>query len=127
MFEHKSEPLLPRRAFYARMAQSGAVVAGIIAFSLFVGSAGYHYLGDLPWIDSLLNASMILAGMGPVDPLKTASAKLFATFYALYSGVAFLSIMVVLMAPLLHRFLHKFHLEVSEEKQDDQDGDELQK
>ena len=70
---------------------------------------------------------MILTGMGPVDPLKTASAKLFATFYALYSGIAFLTMMAVLMAPLLHRFLHKFHLEVSEEKQDDQDGDELQK
>ena len=78
MFEHKSEPLVPRWAFYARMAQSAAIVAGIIACSLFVGSAGYHYLGDLPWIDSLLNASMILAGMGPVDPLKTDSAKLFA-------------------------------------------------
>ena len=127
MFEHKSEPLLPRWAFYARMAQSGAVVAGIIAFSLFVGSAGYHYLGGLPWIDSLLNASMILAGMGPVDPLKTASAKLFATFYALYSGVAFLTIMAVLMAPLLHRLLHKFHMEISEDEQDDQDDDEPRK
>jgi hypothetical protein len=62
---------------------------------------------------------MILAGMGPVDPLKTASAKLFATFYALYSGVAFLSIMAVLVAPLLHRLLHKFHMEISEEGQDD--------
>jgi len=121
MFEHKSEPLLPRWAFYARMAQSGAVVAGIIAFSLFVGSAGYHCLGGLPWIDSLLNASMILAGMGPVDPLKTASAKLFATFYALYSGVAFLTIMAVLMAPLLHRLLHKFHMETSEDEREDQE------
>ena len=115
MFEHKSEPLVPRWAFYARMARSGAIVAGIITFSLFVGSAGYHRLGGLPWIDSLLNASMILAGMGPVDPLKTAAAKLFATFYALYSGVAFLTIMAVLMAPLLHRLLHKFHMEISED------------
>ena len=108
-------------AFYVRMAQSGAVVAGIIAFSLLVGSAGYHYLSDLPWIDSLLNASMILAGMGPVDPLTTASAKLFATFYALYSGVAFLTIMAVLMAPLLHRLLHKFHMEISEDEREGQD------
>ena len=121
MFEHKSEPLLSRWAFYARMARSGAVVAGIVAFSLFVGSAGYHYFGGLPWIDALLNASMILTGMGPVDPLKTASAKLFATFYALYSGIAFLTMMAVLMAPLLHRLLHKFHLEVSEDDQDDDD------
>jgi hypothetical protein len=86
-----------------------------------VGSAGYHYVAGLPWIDSLLNASMILAGMGPVDPLKTDSAKLFATFYALYSGVAFLSIMAVLMAPLLHRLLHSFHMEISKDDQEEQD------
>jgi hypothetical protein len=111
MFEHKSEPLLPRGAFYARLAQTAAVVMGIVVFSLFLGSAGYHYLGDLPWIDSLLNASMILAGMGPVDPLRSSAAKLFATFYALYSGIAFLTMVAILMAPLLHRFLHKFHME----------------
>jgi hypothetical protein len=121
MFEHKSESLLPRSAFYARMARCGAVVAGIIVFSLFLGSAGYHYFGSLPWIDALLNASMILTGMGPVDPLKTASAKLFATFYSLYSGVAFLTMMAVLVAPLLHRFLHKFHLDVTEDDQEDQE------
>src|SRR5512141_2005444 len=119
MFEHKSRPLLPRPAFYARMAKSVGVVAAIVAFSLLLGSAGYHYFGGLPWIDALLNASMILTGMGPVDPLKTASAKLFATFYALYSGIAFLTIMAVLMAPLLHRLLHKFHMEISEKDQDD--------
>lgn len=114
-FEHKHQRLLPARAFYARMARSGLVTVGIVAFSLLLGSAGYHYLGDLPWIDALLNASMILTGMGPVDPLKTAGAKLFATFYALYSGIAFLTMVAVLMAPLLHRFLHRFHLEVRED------------
>ena len=115
MFEHKSEPLLPRWAFYGRMARSGALVTGIVAFSLFLGSAGYHFFGSLPWVDALLNASMILTGMGPVDPLKTTSAKLFDTFYSLYSGVAFLTMMAVLVAPLLHRFLHKFHLDVGED------------
>lgn len=119
MFENKNRPLLARRDFWARMARSGAVVAGIVAFSLLLGSAGYHYLGGLPWIDALLNASMILTGMGPVDPLKTAPAKLFATFYALYSGIAFLTMMAVLVAPLLHRFLHKFHLEISEDEHDE--------
>jgi hypothetical protein len=127
MFEHKGEPLLSRSAFYARMARSGAVVAGIVAFSLFLGSAGYHYFGGLAWIDALLNASMILTGMGPVDPLKTASAKLFATFYALYSGIAFLTMMAVLVGPVLHRFLHKFHVEVSDDERDDQDDDEPRK
>ena len=120
MFEHKSQPLLTPLAFYARMARSVAVVAGIVAFSLYLGSAGYHYLGGLAWIDALLNASMILTGMGPVDPLPSAAAKLFATFYALYSGIAFLTVMAVLVAPLLHRFLHKFHLEIGE--QDDKDA-----
>jgi hypothetical protein len=114
MFEHKSESLLPRKAFYARFAWSVAATAAIVAFSLFLGSAGYHYLGNLPWIDSLLNASMILAGMGPVDPIRSTAAKLFASFYALYSGIAFLTMVAILMAPLLHRFLHKFHLEAGE-------------
>jgi hypothetical protein len=121
MFEHKSEPLLPKSQFYSRMARSVAAVAGIVAFSLLLGSAGYHYCGDVPWIDALLNASMILTGMGPVDPMKTVAAKLFATFYALYSGIAFLTVVAVLMAPLFHRFLHKFHLEVSDESEKDQD------
>ena len=115
MFEHKNKPLLPRRKFYQRIVRSVGIVIGIVAFSLFMGSAGYHYFAGLPWIDALLNASMILTGMGPVDPVKTTAAKLFATFYALYSGIAFLTIMAILMAPLLHRFLHKFHLEMSEE------------
>jgi len=114
MFEHRSQPLLSSREFFGRMARTVAVVAGIVAFSLLMGSAGYHYLGDLPWIDSLLNASMILGGMGPVDPIRSSAAKLFASFYALYSGIAFLTMVAILMAPLLHRFLHKFHLEVNE-------------
>jgi hypothetical protein len=114
MFEHRSKPLLPRRAFYARFAWSVAATVCIVAFSLLMGSAGYHYLGELPWIDSLLNASMILAGMGPVDPIRSNAAKLFASFYALYSGIAFLTMVAILMAPLLHRFLHKFHLELSD-------------
>ena len=116
MYEHKSQPLLPRQKFYHRMARSVAIVAGIVAFSLFMGSAGYHYLDALPWIDALLNASMILAGMGPVDPVKSTAAKLFATSYALYSGIAFLTMIAILMAPLLHRFLHEFHLETKGDK-----------
>ncbi len=115
MYEHKSKPLLPRRMFYRRMLRNACIVAAIVVFSLCMGSAGYHYLAGLPWIDALLNASMILAGMGPVDPVKSTAAKLFATFYALYSGIAFLSMMAILMAPLLHRFLHQFHLEEQDE------------
>ena len=87
----------------------------VVAFSLLLGSTGYHYLGELPWIDALLNASMILTGMGPVDPMKTTAAKLFATFYALYSGIAFLTMMAVILAPVVHRLMHKLHADVEEE------------
>ena len=82
-----------------------------MAVSLLFGSAGYYYFGKLPWIDALLNAAMILTGMGPVNRMTTLGGKLFATFYALYSGVAFLTMMSVVLAPLVHRMLHKFHLD----------------
>jgi hypothetical protein len=77
---------------------------------LGVGTLGYHHFGHLEWIDALLNAAMILTGMGPVDPMKTAPGKLFATFYCLFSGIVFLSLMAIIMAPIYHRFLHTFHL-----------------
>lgn len=80
-----------------------------IAFSLFLGAAGYHFTEDLTWLDATLNAAMILSGMGPVDVLRTAGGKFFATFYSLYSGIAFLSIAAILLAPIIHRFLHRFH------------------
>ena len=76
-----------------------------------MGSAGYAYFGELGWVDALLNAAMILTGMGPVDRMVTTSGKLFAAFYALYSGIAFLSMMAIIIAPILHRFLHRLHLE----------------
>jgi hypothetical protein len=78
---------------------------------LGTGIVGYHYIAGLSWIDSLLNASMILGGMGPVDPLKTDGAKIFASFYALFSGLAFIGIVSVLLAPFVHRLLHRVHAE----------------
>jgi hypothetical protein len=114
-FEHHSEPLLPRRAYLLRLLGHTLLALTIICMALFVGIAGYHFVGGLSWIDSLLNASMILGGMGPVDPLTTVPAKLFASFYALFAGMAFLAIAGVLIAPIAHRFLHRLHLEVEEE------------
>ena len=112
MFEKKHQPLLPRVAFLARLGRSFGLTLLIVGVSLLFGSVGYHHFGDdLTWVDALLNAAMILTGMGPVDHMPTASGKLFATFYALYSGVAFLSMISVVLAPLIHRLLHKFHLE----------------
>lgn len=87
----------------------------MVVVSLAVGMCGYHFLEKLPWIDALLNASMILGGMGPVDPVKTDAGKIFASFYALYSGLAIISVAGLLLAPVVHRFLHKFHVDPGSE------------
>jgi hypothetical protein len=116
MFENRSKPLLPRRQFYSRMARSLQVGALIITGSLGLGMLGYHFLEKMPWLDAFLNAAMILSGMGPVGPLQTPAGKLFAGCYALFSGVAFLTSVAVVFAPVFHRFIHKFHLESREDK-----------
>jgi len=118
LYEHQSDPLLPRRGYLLRLLGHTLLALTIIAMALFIGVAGYHFIGGLSWIDSLLNASMILGGMGPVDLLTTVPAKLFASFYALFAGVAFLAIAGVLIAPVAHRFLHRLHLEIVEEDSD---------
>jgi hypothetical protein len=87
----------------------------IIAAALGVGVLGYHFLAHLPWIDSLLNASMILGGMGPVDALSSDAAKLFASFYALFSGLVFIGVAGLLMAPFAHRLLHRFHWDTEDD------------
>ena len=81
------------------------------ALALGIGVVGYHYLGELEWLDALLNASMILGGMGPVDPLHKPGAKLFASGYASFSGLAFIGVASLLVAPFAHRLLHRFHLD----------------
>ena len=115
MFEHHRQPLATPAEFRRRVLLYGRVTAGIILASLVLGMLGYHYLESLSWIDSLLNASMILGGMGPVDQLKTDSGKVFASFYALYSGIILLASVGILAAPLFHRLLHRFHLEIEGE------------
>ena len=111
MFEHRREPLLPKPLYRQRLRQHARIAAAIIAGSLGLGILGYHLCEQLDWLDSLLNASMILSGMGPVNPIQHTAGKLFASFYALFSGVAFITTIGVLFAPVVHRFLHKFHLE----------------
>jgi hypothetical protein len=111
MYERRNQPLLSRAEFRKRVGRHGLVALGIVVFGLGLGIVGYHLFGQLGWIDSLLNASMILGGMGPVDSLKSNPAKIFASFYALFSGLAFISIMSVLVAPFVHRMLHRFHAE----------------
>jgi len=111
MYEHRSQPLLPRRFFIRRVAWHMLAALVVILGSLLIGIAGYHFTEGFSLLDSLLNASMILGGMGPVNELHTTSAKVFASFYSLFSGVVFLVTAGVLVAPVAHRFLHRLHLE----------------
>lgn len=111
MFEHRKAKLLPQREFIRRLGWSLAAGAALIVFSLSIGMMGYHVLVGLPWIDAFLNAAMILSGMGPVSPLEGDAAKLFAGCYALYCGIALIGTTGVILAPVIHRGLHKFHLE----------------
>jgi hypothetical protein len=110
-FERRTEPLLPFRLFLGRLVTSAGIGLAIVAVSLLIGMAGYHFIVRLGWMDAFLNASMLLGGMGPIDPPKTAGGKLFSGLYALYCGFAVLGIAGVVFAPIFHRFLHRFHLE----------------
>jgi hypothetical protein len=114
--EHHKSPLLTRKQFAARQVRYAGFSLLILGFSIGIGTAGYHVFGRLPWVDSFLNACMILTGMGPVDRMETEAGKLFASFYALFSGVAFLTFVGVLFTPVYHRFLHKFHLNLGSDK-----------
>ena len=114
-FEHRTQPLLPRALFYRRLISFSFAALIMILFSLGIGVLGYRYLEGLSWLDALLNASMILGGMGPVNEIHSTSGKLFASFYALFSGIAFLAIAGTLIAPIAHRFLHRIHLEIEED------------
>lgn len=111
MYERRNYPLLSRAKFARRVARHLLLALSFVAVALGIGVFGYHFVARLSWIDSLLNASMILGGMGPVDPLHSSAAKLFASFYALFSGLAFIGIASVLVAPFAHRLLHRFHIE----------------
>lgn len=117
MFEHRSQPLLPRRQFLSRSLRFAGFSAGLILSSLLIGMAGYHWLANTGWVDAFYNAAMILTGMGPgldFDKVPVAChdrVKIFAGFYALYSGVMFLAASGLLITPVLHRFFHKLHLD----------------
>ncbi len=112
MYETRREPLLPRSQFLVRQAWHAAIAFLIVGGSLAIGILGYHFTEHLSWLDSLVNAAMLLGGMGPVNALQTTAGKVFASFYALFSGIVFLAAVGILFAPLYHRFLHRFHLEI---------------
>ena len=109
MYEHRTHKLLPWRAFLGRAAHHVAWSLLLIMAAVMVGTLGYHALGGLAWIDAFLNASMILGGMGPVDRMDSTAGKLFASFYALFSGLFFLAVISIAIAPWVHRMMHVLH------------------
>lgn len=109
--EHKSQKVLSISAFLARQSRYALFALLLIVLSVGIGVVGYRASADLSWLDSFYMASMILTGMGPVAEMNSDAAKLFSSFYALYSGVAFLSIMAVFFTPIIHRLLHLLHVE----------------
>ena len=115
VFEHRAQPLVPRAKFILRLLRRAMIAGGIIGASLGLGAIGYHVTEGFDWIDSILNAAMILTGMGPVNPVHTTAGKLFATFYALFSGIVFLTTAALVLGPVLHRFIHRFHWEGADE------------
>ena len=111
MYEHRTHRPLTRTQFAARLASHGALGLLVLALALALGTVGYHLTDRLPWLDALLEAAMILTGMGPVSELVTPQAKWFATFYALFSGIVFLGLVGLVLAPVFHRVLHRLHFE----------------
>ena len=111
MFERKHEKLVPVSVFATRLSASIAIAGVLALIALSVGVAGYHWIAGLAWVDALLDASMILGGMGPVNSLPTNAAKIFASGYALFSGLVFIAVMGIVLSPIAHRMLHKFHID----------------
>ena len=109
MYEHRDTPLLPLKAFFWRVARSVLVAVALLGVALGGGMLGYHYFEQLSWLDAFMNAAMILSGMGPVAPLHTPAGKLFAGCYALFSGLLFITLAGIILAPVAHRLIHKFH------------------
>lgn len=109
--ENRKQKVTPFPHFLVRVARYGLFAFILIMFSVLIGTIGYHYFGQISWLDSFYMACMILTGMGPIVEMKTTSAILFSSFYALYSGIAFLSITAVFFAPIIHRLLHILHVE----------------
>ncbi len=117
-FEQRTQPVIPESEFVLRLAQSGLIAFALIILSLGFGMAGYCFLEHLSLIDAFLNASMLLGGMGPVNIPVTASGKLFAGLFALYSGLVFIFVAGIIFAPVAHRVLHRFHMDASEQRAD---------
>jgi len=111
MYENRLMPLAPVKVYYSRILRNLLIGTGILTFCLAIGILGYHFTSHIGWLDSLHNASMILSGMGPVVTIETDAGKIFSSFYALFSGVVFITNISFILAPAVHRFFHKLHLQ----------------
>jgi hypothetical protein len=111
MYEHKKQPLVPMRTFYKRVFKNILVAFLIMGVCLLIGVTGYHYSDNITWLDSIHNAAMILSGMGPVVEIKSDTGKWFSSFYALFSGIVFISNIGIILAPAIHRLIHRLHIE----------------
>jgi hypothetical protein len=111
MYEHRKQPLASRATFYQRILKNIFFALFIMGISILIGMAGYHYTADIPWIDAMHNASMILSGMGPVVEIKTDAGKYFSSAYALFSGILFITNVGLILAPAIHRLFHRLHLQ----------------
>jgi hypothetical protein len=110
-FEKRHESILPRSKFFLRLVKFALLSIGLIAVSLIIGILGYQLFEGMSWVDAFLNAAMLMGGMGQVTVLHTDAGKLFAGVYALYCGFVLIVSVAVFLAPIFHRFLHRFHLE----------------
>lgn len=111
MYEHHRDRLLSQREFMRRLIRHGGWAVLVLVVSLVLGTVGFHYIADQSWIDAWLNSAMLLGGMGPIGDFGSDAGKLFASIFALYAGIAFLAGASILLAPMLHRMLHRFHLQ----------------
>jgi hypothetical protein len=110
MYEHRKQKLASMKTFYQRVIKNILLASVIMLVCLAIGIVGYHYTADIPWLDAVHNASMILSGMGPVVEIKTVEGKWFSSFYALFSGVVFITNIGVILAPVMHRMFHRLHV-----------------
>jgi len=113
MYEHRTQKLAPRSTFYQRILKNVLLATIIMIFCLVIGILGYHYSAGIHWLDAVHNSSMILSGMGPVVEIKTVAGKWFSSFYALFSGVVFITNIGIILAPAMHRMFHRLHIEDS--------------
>jgi hypothetical protein len=114
--ENRKQTVTPLPDFFVRLGRFTLFAIALILISVAIGTIGYHHFAKTSWIDSFHMACMILTGMGPVAEMSTTTAKLFSSIYALYSGIAFLSITAVFFAPIIHRLLHILHVEQDEKE-----------